>query len=221
MSQIRTIARRITPIRHALHGARALHDSLIERAWNVDTLSLPAADVNRDDEHDDGLCYEPMRYSILQPFLRPLQLTARDVVFDVGAGLGRALHACARLGVQRCVGVEIVPSFVSRARKNAEALRGRRCPIDIQLADASAADYRGGTVYMFFNPFGVDTMRAVLDRIHDTLHDDPRPVQIAYFTPRYESALTECPWLELTERKQSPFHRIAASYWRSTEKAAA
>ncbi len=150
---------------------------------------------------------------MLFKYLRPLKPTAEDVVFDIGSGLGRALHAFSRLGVGRCIGIELRADLARIARENARRLRKRRCPIETRTADAAPADYRGGTIYLFFNPFGAATLEATLARIAETLEEDPRPIRVAYFTPRHENVLHECTWLKLVDRKSSLFHRTGATYW--------
>ena len=217
MNFVRELSQRVTPLRRSINVLRDMNDRWIDRRWNVRTTacrgSLAHGSAGTSPRHDDAVHYEPIRYSVLLKYLRPLEPTARDVVFDIGSGLGRALHAFSRLGVGRCIGIELRADLAEIARENARRLRRRKCPIETRTADAATADYRGGTIYLFFNPFGAATLKAVLAGIEETLDADPRHIKIAYFTPRHENVLHECDWLRLVDRKSSLFHRIAATYW--------
>jgi SAM-dependent methyltransferase len=213
----RDLLLRVTPLRRSVVALREMNDRWVDWRWNVRTTKLPVSltcgSSRTSARHHDAVSYEPLRYSVLLKYLRPLEPTADDVVYDIGSGLGRALHAFSRLGVRRCIGVELQRELADIARENARRLSGRKCPIETRVADAATADYAGGTIYLFFNPFGPATLEAALARIEETLEADPRSVRIAYFTPRHEHVLHDCGWLELVGRKSSLLHRTTATYW--------
>lgn len=217
LAHLRELSLRVTPLRRSINAVRGAADLWTDRRWNVDTIGLPESmtggQIKRRGRHGDRKCYEPIRYSILFKYLKPLRPSDQDVVFDIGSGLGRALHVFSRLGVRRCIGIEIVDELARAARDNARRLRGRKCPIETRVQDAATADYDDGTIYLFFNPFGAATLRAVLGRINQTLAAKPRRIQIAYFTPCHEDVLRSCPWLTLTGRKCSTLHSVEVSYW--------
>ena len=167
--------------------------------------------------YEDSVGYQPLDYSLLARFLRPLRLGAEDVVFDIGCGSGRVLCVVARRAVRSVVGVEFDQDLAERAVANAKACRGIRAPVRVDVADAAMASYDGGTVYIMFNPFGAQTMRATLERIHESIEREPRRVRIAYFNPVEEVIFRECGWLRHTGRRHSIFFKTRASYWESAE----
>ncbi len=206
-------ARRITPLRSLVKRLRVRRDAHIDRLWNVDTVNIPDAVAPGGVQHGDSERYESIWYPVLLKYLKPLKPCVNDVVFDVGSGLGRPLMAFSRLGVKRCVGIEVDPKLAKGAEENAKRLRGGRCEIETLSQDAALADYSGGTIYCFFNPFGHATLKNVLDRIEQTLTDEPRRIQIAYLNPFHENAMRDSPWLRFVGRRRSPLHTIVASYW--------
>ncbi len=111
MNFVRELSLRVTPLRRSVNVLREMNDRWIDRRWNVRTTALRVSQTRESActsaQHDDAVQYEPIRYSVLFKYLRPLKPTAEDVVFDIGSGLGRALHAFSRLGVRRCIGVEL------------------------------------------------------------------------------------------------------------------
>ncbi len=95
---------------------------------------------------------DPASYEVLLAVAETL--AADDVVFDVGCGRGRACAVFAR-ACAKVVGIEASLVAAAAARRNG---------IAIIEADARAVDYAGATVLWMFNPFGPETMRAVLRR---------------------------------------------------------
>lgn len=163
----------------------------------------------------DEFWYETLAYSQLRLFLDDLALGPGDVVYDIGCGMGRIVCLVALRGVRESVGVELSESLAGRARENAQSLQGCASPIRILTGNAKDVDYRDGTVFIFFNPFGADTMRVTIERLRESVAAHPRTIRIAYFNPAYERVLQECGWLECVGRTSSLWFRNTASYWRN------
>lgn len=175
---------------------------------NIDTRSLPHEENLKGDgqnlRHNDANGYQTVDYLNLRKIRRLLQLGQGDTVYDLGCGKGRILCVLAQAPVNRCVGIEIFPDLCDVARRNADRLRGRRAPIEIRCDDVANANLSDGTVYFMFNPFGADTMRAVLGNIQRSLLDKPRRVRIIYLNPRVESLIASNAWLQ----KVADFHTL-------------
>ncbi|MFF4414315.1 class I SAM-dependent methyltransferase [Streptosporangium sp. NPDC001559] len=120
--------------------------------------------------------------------LRNTPLTAGGRVFvDFGAGKGRALMLAARHGFAAAIGVESSPELCAIANANiARFGRRRPCALSVTCADAeSFAVPTSVTVAYFFHPFGAETMRAVVDRILESLAEVPRDFYVMYLNPRH------------------------------------
>lgn len=95
---------------------------------------------------------DPTPYAALLRVARTL--TPADVVYDVGCGAGRACVVFATSGAL-VRGIEMSPAAAAAARRNG---------VSVIEGDARSADYAGATMLWFFNPFGPETLRAVLRR---------------------------------------------------------
>jgi SAM-dependent methyltransferase len=83
---------------------------------------------------------------------------------DVGAGMGRAVLLASELPFREVVGVELNPTLVRIARKNAAAWRAAgRAPMRMVCGDA--VDFRfpqGPCAAFLFNPFAAPVLRRLL-----------------------------------------------------------
>lgn len=211
-----------TRLARLLYGAST---ALIERWLNIETGHSPTGAGARccrpDDrgpetdqaKYRDNVYYEPMNYLYIRRCLRRLELREEDVLFDIGCGKGRIVCVAARRRLKRVVGVELFEELCEAARANAARLRGRKAPVEIRCGDAATLDYADGTVFVFYNPFGPDTMSAVLTRIRESFHRNPRNIRVGYYKAVCEDLLARETWLE----RYDGFRTLStnASFWRS------
>ncbi len=124
----------------------------------------------------------------------------RDVLVDLGSGLGRVVLMAARRPFRRVIGVEISPKQVERARRNLEIARPRLACREVQLICANAAEYAmpdDATIVYLFNPFGGEVLRGVIRGIRRSVEARPRRVTIVVATARrFEEEVTGQVWLE-------------------------
>ncbi len=201
-------------LRAAVLGARRQRTLLIERWLNIDTTGETENDEVQGACNADTVGYAPTDYLLLRKFMAPVRHTPEDVVVDIGCGMGRLLCLYARKDVRKCLGIECDERLASAARDNAARLRGRRAPLEIRTQDATLADYSEGTIFWFFNPFGPQTLRVVLERIRKTVDARPRRIQVIYVHTVLEEEFERSGWLRRTRRVESPFFLTqGASYW--------
>ncbi len=196
-----------------LRKIRILLTKTIERILAIDTCSLPNRSITRNAYYGDCIPYESTDYWMIGRFIEPLMPSSTDVVFDIGCGMGRVLCVFSRLGVKECIGIEISPELALIAERNIETLRGKKSPIKIRLGDASKEDYSGGTIYWLFNPFGAQTLEAVLDQIEKSLVNNPRYIRLAYLNPVHDSVLLQRKWLIRSDHRSFRWCKTKASYW--------
>ncbi|HKT02770.1 MAG TPA: class I SAM-dependent methyltransferase [Rugosimonospora sp.] len=145
-------------------------------------------------DHPDAAHYATMAYSSIWPVLRHLALGRQDVFVDIGSGKGRVLCCAARLPVDRVIGVDLSPERTAEATENVRRLRGRHAPIEAVTALAQEYDYSDVTAVFLFDPFGADTLNAVLERIAKDRAG--RPVRFAYANATLDSVFRAQTWLE-------------------------
>jgi precorrin-6B methylase 2 len=197
--------------RWCVRFARLIIDGCVERYFNIRTggsTSERARGHFRDSNH-----YEPLDYPFLFKCIRAMELKEDDVVYEIGCGMGRVVCVLARRRVARCVGIELSDELAARARQNVASMRGRKSPVDVHALDATFADYSDGTAFYIFNSFGPTTLAAVLDRIRDTLRQNPRLIRVLYVNPIHEDVLESARWLRRSRQLRSKWFRMQASLW--------
>lgn len=147
--------------------------------------------------HRDAFDFETQAHSSFTRVIRIVKPTHEDVVFVLGCGKGRAVCHFARRPVAKVVGVELSQDLFREAEANARRLRGRRAPIQIINGDAANTDVSGGTVFFMFNPFGEETLRAVLKNIEMSLRREERQITVIYARPLFDGVFSEFPWLTI------------------------
>jgi SAM-dependent methyltransferase len=186
-SQLLKKARRgtIRPIRQA---ALTLRDRLTELGLGLDTFVNSPEELRRYD-------YEPMAYAAIDAMTRMMQPKASDVLYDIGCGKGRVVCRLAQSTVLKCVGVEISPELARIAERNAEALQGKRAPIEIIEGDAVDQNYDEGTIFVLYNPFPLPVMTRFLASLRGSVNVAPRKIRIFYANPVARAAFEEAHWL--------------------------
>ena len=102
-------------------------------------------------------------------------LTAEDVLYDLGSGLGKVPMLVSLLSSAQAVGVEMEPAYGQLASKRAAEFGLER--VRFEVADAREADYRAGTFFYFFFPFDGEVMTRVLQQIRK--HTKGRQIRLA------------------------------------------
>ena len=159
--------------------------------------------------------YGTISYVAIFQLLDALGLASNDVLVDLGCGKGRVVCCAATYKLTQVIGVEDVQELYALAQRNVASLRGKRTPVSLVLNDAQSFDFRLGTIFYLFNPFGPETMRAVLRRLAEGLRVTPRPVRIVYVNALHEDEFRKCAWLEYSGTCQFQGMKSRASIWKS------
>jgi hypothetical protein len=104
--------------------------------------------------------YHPPRAPLVFDLIARGAHPRRDVLIDLGSGLGHVPLLAAICTEARCVGIELEAVYVDGARRSAEALNLANATFIRQ--DARAADLSAGTVFYLYTPFPGTTLRTVL-----------------------------------------------------------
>lgn len=195
-------------------------DRIVDWLYAIDTVITgplrPAAERSR---FGDAYVNGPVSYWILRSYLDCKKLGPKEVFYDIGCGHGRVLCVVARHRIAKCIGIELSTEFAEKARSNAAALRGRVSPIEVRVGDAVEMDYTDGTTFYFGDPFGADTMRAVLKRIGETVAAKPRAVRCIFVLPIAERSdavgrvIETCGWLRFVGKQSLPYSPMRVQYW--------
>jgi SAM-dependent methyltransferase len=156
------------------HRLSQLHEVAYERLLGISTIEYhDIIDLRRPEFRG----YAPTLYRNwceIRPHLR-----AKGAFIDFGAGLGRVTVLAARMRFDRVIGIELQQALAERANANVARARGLKCDARILCQDATAFEVpTDAGVLFFFNPFTGTTLAKVLDNVHRSYVDNPRPMQI-------------------------------------------
>jgi len=183
-----------------------------EKRLGIYTRGLHSSDVT-DDEH---VYYGTNPYRMTNAVLEHLSLAKDDVLVDLGCGKGRVVCLAARYAVREVIGIDDTTLMCAAARQNVMQLRGGVSPITILEMPAQQFDFRRGTVFYMFNPFGPKTTGEVLTKMKEGLDAVPRTIRLAYSTPDQDGLLEQTGWLRRYDRwtvESHPQIDDTVSYW--------
>lgn len=164
------------------------YDALDTLVSGVLDLQEPAAIAPLDAEM---VFYQPTPARYIFDFIAGAQIGERDVVMDLGAGLGHVALLTAICTRAPCIGVELQPAYVASARACAQALHLRHARFIEQ--DVRAADMSMGTVFYLYTPFTGSILRAVLDLLRREAQH--RAIRLCTLGP-CTTIVAQEPWLE-------------------------
>lgn len=116
---------------------------------------------------------------VLLDLIDHTSLTANDLFYDLGSGLGQVVMLVHLLTGVRAKGVEVEPAFCAFAQAQAQNLG--LTGVEFINTDARAADYSDGTLFFMFTPFRGQLLQRVLERLQQVAHD--HPIRICTFGP--------------------------------------
>jgi len=124
---------------------------------------------------------------------RPAAPIEQFTFIDFGAGMGRAVLLASQMPFRQAVGVELNPTLVRVARKNASAWRSASralAPMKMICGDAVEFSLPAGPCLAFlFNPFGAPVMRRLLEAWRRNVADQSQSIDIIYVNNEQEHAL--------------------------------
>ncbi|MBA3944145.1 MAG: hypothetical protein H0X37_06225 [Herpetosiphonaceae bacterium] len=123
--------------------------------------------------------YQPTPARIVLDMVDRLALSAQDVVYDLGSGLGRVVNIVALVSEAKSIGVEFEPAYAAQAECCARELGLARA--HFINADAREVSYGDGTVFFLYTPFkGI-----ILQRVVELLCDEAakRRIRVCTYGP--------------------------------------
>jgi SAM-dependent methyltransferase len=120
-------------------------------------------------------------YQAVSPWLfsRVIPYVPRATFIDLGCGKGRALILAHAAGFRDLIGVEISPRLARDARRNLLKLQVAASILQADVATYLLPDEP--VVVFMYNPFGVSTMQAVLEKLRRHRHR----LHLIYINPKH------------------------------------
>ena len=142
----------------------------------------------RDDSRSDQYRYpyEPTPYSVLERLAFSGYIGKKNTLVDYGCGKGRVdfflsyQTRCCSIGIEYDERI-----FVTAAENQKTAVSAGRVEFVLQNAETYAVPETADRFY-FFNPFSVEILRSVLERIKESYYEHPREMMLFFYYPSDE-----------------------------------
>ena len=161
-------------------------DALLSGVLQMDEPAPDAAEP-----HEEMVFYQPTPARHIFELIRRAGITGRDVLIDLGSGLGHVPLLVALCTGARCIGIEWEAAYVDCARRCASALN--LSGVTFVRQDAREADLSMGTVFYLYTPFKGAMLREMLAALGREAIT--REIRVCTLGPCTEIVARE-PWLE-------------------------
>ena len=144
--------------------------------------------TGRDDSHSDSyrFPYEPTPYPVLERLADSGFITKKNTVLDYGCGKGRVSFFLSYQLRCRSVGIEYDDRIYGAAVENKmSAVSGERVDLVLAKAEDFAVPQAADRMF-FFNPFSVEILKSVVNRILESWYENPGEIFLFFYYPSDE-----------------------------------
>jgi hypothetical protein len=153
------------------------YDYLDELISGVLQFEEPSAQVVQ--LEPEMVAYQPTPARHIFDFIGRTALTERDLLIDLGSGLGHVPLMASICSGARCIGIELEPAYVDCARNSARSLDLTN--VRFIEGDVRTADLSDGTVFYLYTPFSGAILREALNALRqEAAH---RAIRVCTFGP--------------------------------------
>lgn len=156
-----------------------------EKTW--DRL-LQIKTTGRDEVNSDEyrFPYEPTPYSVLERLAGSGLIRKDDVVLDYGCGKGRVDFFLAHQLGAKTIGIEYDERIYRSALENQMTIASK-AKVDFVLTSAETYEVPQEVKHCyFFNPFSVEILHKVMNKITDSYYASPREMFLFFYYPSDE-----------------------------------
>lgn len=132
----------------------------------------------KEKEEDEVYTYGETPLTSLELIARKCQITAQDVVFELGCGRGRACFWLNQIVGCSVVGIDYVPSFIAKAEKIKNLFQVQR--LSFRLEDFLQADFKDATVVYLYGTCLSDNQIELLIKQLSKLPKGTKIITISY-----------------------------------------
>lgn len=158
--------------------------------------------TGRDDSQSDQYRYpyEPTPYSVLERLANAGYIRKKNVLIDYGCGKGRVGFFLSYQVRCRSIGIEYDERIYQGAMKNLSTSHiggGKHSdnqmtgayPEKVSFVNEDARKYKvpqEADRFYFFNPFSVEILQSVIERIRESYYEHPRQMLLFFYYPSDE-----------------------------------
>lgn len=190
-----------------------------EKAFAINTHSIVNLDnLTLDGTHSEQLHhYQGASYFVLLTLFKKLPAHLKYKPFiDYGCGKGRALFVAEFSGFTNLIGVDIAKELIEQANQNKLLYKQTNPQSHINFYFQDATTYsipKEAEVFYFFNPFGIEIMQKVINKIKESVQSNPRKIYCLYLNPLYRKAFDESDFkIEFEEKNKQYLEAVVYSF---------
>src|SRR6266704_3572289 len=151
--------------------------------------------------------YQPSEPGLFHEILGQMPIEHERFTFlDLGSGKGRTLLMASDYPYHKIIGAEIIPELHTISEENLRRYRSeqQKCfALETWLGDARDFHFPNEPMVVYlFNPFPVDILREVLERLRASLTEHPRATYVIYHNLVHEDVFQEMAFLEAMKRTE-------------------
>lgn len=167
---------------HSTNSIIKITEPYFDKKFNIATYKTIRL-RNDNSVNGDATFYGSVPYIRLYKIFRILNLTNKDVLLDIGGGLGRIVLFSKLFNIKKAISIELDSELHEMAIINSESCN-IKSNTEIEFVNADAVSYINHeiTTYVLFNPFGIVTLNKVFENIKESLRINPRKIQIVYLS---------------------------------------
>jgi hypothetical protein len=184
-----------TYVGEAAHASSAFDSTYLDIFLNG-VLGLDGMPAETKPLLPEMIGYYPTPAHVILALIEHARLSANDVFYDLGAGLGRVVLLVGLLTAARARGIEFEPAYCAYAQQCTHSLRLSR--VTFYNVDARTADYTDGTVFFLYTPFTGRLLQEVLAKLQHEAHS--RPIMLATYGACTRDVMQQH-WLQLTAQQ--------------------
>jgi predicted RNA methylase len=183
-----------TALRKAAFTKYVITEKLNDWRYGIYTATfLWPSDVKNDNPEFHP--YGAISYRQFREIFEQIEIESdKDVLLDLGSGMGRAVLLAALRPFRNVIGVEISRILTDIAKRNASKMQRRLVCKSVELHNIDARDYEvpgDVTMVLLFSPFSGTVLKSVCDRIMESVRKFPREIRIIYAYPTGANCLEE------------------------------
>jgi len=159
----------------------------IVQPWNLD---IPEHAVSQ------AIQYATAHVTTVDELLASLDIKHEEYSFiDLGSGKGRALLLASRFPFRQIIGVELSAQLRETSHVNIARFKAnwQQCTnIRALCENATEFSFPAGNIVLYlFNPFGAETLRAVVSNLEAAIHETPARIYVIYVKPVHRRVFEE------------------------------
>lgn len=157
---------------------------------SLEALTIAEGDISKSSP------YEALNYYILETLLENFcKLFPREKsIIDIGSGKGRVMVVAAHFGFKNITGVDFARELCASAERNINKMKVQFPDTTFNIYCKDVLNYtidKNDKVFFLYNPFNKEIMEKLVEKIDDSVKENPRTICFIYANPQQKEVLLQ------------------------------